>query len=256
VSAPALWRDLRRFTTARVGLGRVGNGLPTAAHLAFQAAHAAARDAVHAALDLDTLAIAAPDVRVVRSACPDRGTYLARPDLGRRLDDADRAALASRPAPGRLAVVVADGLSATAVHRHAARVLAALLPRLDGAGPVVIATQGRVALGDDIGAALQAEAVAVLIGERPGLTTPDSLGIYLTWAPAAERTDAERNCISNIHAGGLAPDAAAEKLLWLIAAMRRLRLTGIDLKDEQPAPALRDRETGLVSGPTTGDREP
>jgi ethanolamine ammonia-lyase small subunit len=256
VSAPALWRDLRRFTTARVGLGRVGNGLPTAAHLAFQAAHAAARDAVHAALDLDTLAIAAPDVRVVRSACPDRAAYLARPDLGRRLDDADRAALASRPAPGRLAVVVADGLSATAVHRHAAAVLAALLPRLDGAGPVVIATQGRVALGDDIGAALQAEAVAVLIGERPGLTTPDSLGIYLTWAPAAGRTDAERNCISNIHAGGLAPDAAAEKLLWLIAAMRRLRLTGIDLKDEQPAPALRDRETGLVSGPTTGDREP
>jgi ethanolamine ammonia-lyase small subunit len=232
---PALWRDLRRFTTARVALGRVGNGLPTAAHLAFQAAHAAARDAVHAALDVPALAaaIGAPDTRIVRSACGDRAGYLVRPDWGRRLAAADRAALAACPTPGRLVLVVCDGLSATAVQRHAPAVIA----RLHHAGPVVIATQGRVALGDDIGSALQAEAVAVLIGERPGLTTPDSLGIYLTWAPKVGRTDAERNCISNIHADGLAPAAAAEKLLWLIGGMRRLRATGVGLKDEQPVTA-------------------
>jgi ethanolamine ammonia-lyase small subunit len=239
MSLPTRWQDLRRFTTARVGLGRVGNGLPTAAHLTFQAAHAAARDAVHAALDVSTLqsAFSAPDQRVVRSACKDRATYLVRPDLGRVLADADRAKLASAPALKRIAIVVCDGLSATAVQRHAPAVLAHLLPALEDAGPVVIATQGRVALGDDIGCALQASAVAVLIGERPGLTTPDSLGIYLTWAPRPGRTDAERNCISNIHAEGLASDAAARKLLWLIAEMRHRRLTGIGLKDEQPLSA-------------------
>jgi ethanolamine ammonia-lyase small subunit len=240
MTAPALWRDLRRYTTARVALGRAGNGLPTAAHLAFQAAHAAARDAVHATLDVDELvgAIASPDIRVVRSACGDRATYLVRPDLGRRLTDVDRAALAAAPAPG-LALLVCDGLSATAVQRHAPVVLTHLLPRLHGPGPVVIAKQGRVALGDDIGAALGAEAVAVFIGERPGLTTPDSLGIYLTWAPRIGRTDAERNCISNIHNSGLAPAAAAEKLLWLVDSMRRLEVTGVALKDEQPAASVR-----------------
>lgn len=236
MTVPAHWRDLRRFTTARVGLGRAGNAVPTAAHLAFQAAHAAARDAVHAALDVPALAglVAWDDIRIVHSTCPDRPTYLLRPDLGRRLDDADRDALAAAPAPGRVALVVCDGLSAVAVQRHAAVLLAHLLPRLGQAGPVVVATQGRVALGDDVGAALKAEAVAVLIGERPGLTTPDSLGVYLTWAPRIGRTDAERNCISNIHGGGLAPQAAAEKLLWLIREMRRLRLSGVGLKDEQP----------------------
>lgn len=232
MTAPALWRDLRRFTTARVALGRAGNGLPTAAHLAFQAAHAAARDAVHAALDAPGLAaaIGAPDTRIVRSECPDRAGYLVRPDWGRRLTEADRATLTASPAPGQLVLVVCDGLSATAVQRHAPAVVAGLQHN----GPVVIATQGRVALGDDIGAAMQAEAVAVLIGERPGLTTPDSLGIYLTWDPRVGRTDAERNCISNIHADGITPVAAAEKLLWLVGAMRRLRATGVRLKDEQP----------------------
>jgi ethanolamine ammonia-lyase small subunit len=246
MTTPALWRDLRRYTTARVALGRAGNGLPTAAHLAFQAAHAAARDAVHAALDVDALAAAihAPDIRVVRSACADRTTYLVRPDLGRRLTETDRAALAAMPAPGQLAMVVCDGLSATAVQRHAPAVLAYLLPRLGTHGPVVIAEQGRVALGDDIGAALGAEAVAVLIGERPGLTTPDSLGIYMTWAPRTGRTDAERNCISNIHDAGLAPAAAAEKLLWLVGAMRRLGVTGIGLKDEQPGAEARVTRDG------------
>jgi ethanolamine ammonia-lyase small subunit len=234
--APALWRNLRRYTPARIALGRAGNAQPTAAHLAFQAAHAAARDAVHAELDIPALtaALAAAGLpsQVVRSACPDRHTYLLRPDLGRRLHDADRAILT--PAPGRLAFVVCDGLSALAVQRHAAPLLAELARAL-GPCPIVIATQGRVALGDEIGAALEAEAVAVLIGERPGLSTPDSLGAYLTWQPRPGRSDAERNCVSNIRPEGLPIPHAAAKLRWLIGEMRRLRLTGIGLKDEQPA---------------------
>jgi ethanolamine ammonia-lyase small subunit len=237
MTTPALWRDLRRFTPARVALGRVGNGMPTAAHLAFQAAHAAARDAVHARLDVPALqAELGMPSHVVRSACPDRPTYLRRPDLGRRLDDSDRAALAARPETGKIVFIVCDGLSARAVQRHAAKLLALL----DVQTPIIIAEQGRVALGDDIGEALEAEAVAVLIGERPGLSTPDSLGVYLTWQPRRGRHDAERNCISNIHAEGLAVPLAAAKLSWLIAEMRRLRLTGVDLKDEQPTLPAQD----------------
>lgn len=234
-SPPSLWGDLRRFTNARVAIGRAGNAVPTAAHLAFQAAHAAARDAVHAALDADALAADLAAVGIashrVATACPDRATYLVRPDLGRHLAESDRVRLqATASSPGRIAILVCDGLSAVAVQRHAAPMVAALA--LDG--PVIIAHQGRVALGDDVGAVLGASAVVVLIGERPGLSTPDSLGAYLTWAPGRGRTDADRNCISNIHANGLSiPDAAA-KLLWLIGEMNRLQLTGVGLKDEQP----------------------
>ncbi len=241
---PTLWRDLRRFTPARVALGRVGNGLPTAAHLEFQAAHAAARDAVHAELNVEQLAAdlatAGLSSTIVHSACPDRRTYLLRPDLGRRLAEGEAARLPRTPG---IAFVVADGLSATAVQRHAAPLLAQVMPALGATGPVVIARQGRVALGDEIGAALGAEAVAVLIGERPGLSTPDSLGLYLTWQPRPGRTDAERNCISNIRPEGLPIPEAAAKLLWLIDAMRRLGLTGVALKDEQPTPAARISES-------------
>jgi len=209
-----------------VALGRVGQGLPTAAHLQFQADHAAARDAVWAELDVPALqsALGRP-VMVVRSAAPDRQSYLLRPDLGRRLHpDA-----ALEPQPGCVAVVIADGLSATAAQRHAA----ALIGELGLDGPIVIATQARVALGDEIGAALQAEAVLVLIGERPGLTSADSLGAYLTWQPRPGRTDAERNCVSNIRPDGLQLAEAALKIRWLLGQMRRLQLTGVDLKDEQ-----------------------
>jgi ethanolamine ammonia-lyase small subunit len=231
---PAAWADLRRFTPARIALGRAGNGLPTAAHLDFQAAHAMARDAVHASLDAAALC---PDLAaagltsiMVRSQAEDRRTYLLRPDLGRRL----RERTAVLPVPGSFLFVVCDGLSATAVQRHAVPLLRHAAPRLAGpVAPIVIAQQGRVALGDDIGEAMGAEAVAVLIGERPGLSAADSLGIYLTWQPRRGRTDAERNCISNIRPEGLPPEAAADKLLWLIGAMRRLRLTGVALKDEQ-----------------------
>lgn len=246
----ARWTDLRRFTPARVALGRAGNGLPTAAHLDFQAAHAAARDAVHAALDVATLqadlsAIGIASI-VVASEASDRRTYLLRPDLGRRLRAEDRATLPS--SPGAMLFVVCDGLSATAVQRHAAPLLAHIDQAILTA-PVVIAQQGRVALGDDIGEAMGAEAVAVLIGERPGLSAADSLGVYLTWQPRRGRTDAERNCISNIRPEGLPPRAAADKLMWLIGEMRRLSLTGIGLKDEQGAisltkpSALADRST-------------
>ena len=230
---PTLWHDLRRFTPARVALGRVGNGLPTVAHLAFQAAHAAARDAVHAELDVDCLvadlAAVGLSSAMIRSACPDRRSFLLRPDLGRRLAEG-ASGLAAGPG---IAFVVCDGLSATAVQRHAAPLLARVMPALGQSGPVAIARQGRVALGDAIAAG--AEAVVVLIGERPGLSSPDSLGVYLTWQPRPGRRDAERNCISNIRPEGLAIPEAAAKLLWLIAAMRRLGLTGIGLKDEQPS---------------------
>jgi ethanolamine ammonia-lyase small subunit len=234
---PALWQDLRRFTDARVALGRAGNGMPTAAHLDFQAAHAAARDAVHAPLDVgalsEALAVSGIESCAVRSTAPDRQTYLLRPDLGRRLDAASLAAM-----PGCFALVVCDGLSAVAVQQHAVPMLAVLIPALRARGltvpPVVIASQGRVALGDDVGAALGAAAVAVLIGERPGLSAADSMGAYLTWQPRPGRTDAERNCISNIRPRGLPPEAAAAKLMWLIDRMFLLGLTGVGLKDEQP----------------------
>ena len=240
MSTPARWIELRRFTRARVALGRAGNGLPTGAHLAFQAAHAAARDAVHATLDVvalrGALAALGIDSVAVRSQAVDRQAYLLRPDLGRRLRVSDRSLLTAQP--GAFAFVVCDGLSATAVAHHAAAVLALAVPALRAqkmvVAPVVVAEQGRVALGDDIGEALGAEAVAVLIGERPGLSAADSLGIYLTWRPRRGRTDAERNCISNVRSEGYPPAAASEKLLWLIGAMRRLRMSGVGLKDEQP----------------------
>jgi ethanolamine ammonia-lyase small subunit len=235
VTAPILWRDLRRYTTARVGLGRVGHGLPTAAHLDFQEAHAQARDAVWSALDAVTLQ-ARIGGTILASAAADRRDYLLRPDRGRRLASGEAAKL--EPLPGCFAIVIADGLCATGVQAQAPAVVAVLAKELQAAGwqvaPPVIATQARVAIGDEIGQALGAAMVAVLIGERPGLSALDSMGIYLTHAPRLGRTDADRNCISNIRPGGLSPGDAAAKLLWLVAAARRLGLTGVGLKDEQP----------------------
>ncbi|MBR0680782.1 ethanolamine ammonia-lyase subunit EutC [Roseomonas eburnea] len=239
MTGPALWRDLRRFTDARVGLGRAGTAQPTSAHLDFQEAHARARDAVWSALDVPALEqalapLGLPVVRV-RSAVPDRRSYLLRPDLGRRLDNA----AAIPRAPGSIAFVVADGLCAMGVQRHAPGVLERLVPALPlPPGPIVIAEQGRVALGDEIGERIGAAAVVVLIGERPGLSATDSLGLYLTWAPRRGRTDAERNCISNIRPGGLSYDEAAAKAAWLLCAARGLGGTGVALKDEMPATAL------------------
>lgn len=232
---------LRRFTTARVALGRAGNALPTEAHLDFAEAHAMARDAVHAVLDVAALAeglrALGLETVVVASRAVDRHTYLVRPDLGRALDEASVTRLARCDPP--LALVIADGLSATAVQHHAVPFLAEALPRLArigiAAGPAVIARHGRVALGDAVGTVLGAEAVAVLIGERPGLSAPDSLGLYLTWNPRPGRTDAERNCISNIRPAGQPYATAAGTFAWLAGEMRRRRLTGVMLKDERPA---------------------
>jgi ethanolamine ammonia-lyase small subunit len=232
------WTELRRHTAARVALGRAGNGLPTAAHLDFQEAHARARDAVWSALDVPALeaALAPLGLPVLRvaSQAGDRRTYLLRPDLGRRLREDDRARLPAME--GAMLFVVADGLCATGVQATAPAVLARAVPLLRGAGvpvaPVVVAEQARVALGDDIGESMDAGMVAVMIGERPGLTATDSLGIYLTLGPRRGRTDAERNCLSNIRPGGMTPEVAAEKLAWLVHAARRLGATGVALKDE------------------------
>ncbi|CAN5257645.1 ethanolamine ammonia-lyase subunit EutC [soil metagenome] len=232
VEPPVLRDRLRDLTQARVLLGRAGQGLPTAALLQFQLDHARARDAVHTGLDLPEFAatIGRPVIEV-RSRAADRGEYLRRPDLGRMLyaDDASKL-----PATGdRLAVVVADGLSATAVHAHAAPLLAALLERLPDwlVAPVVVARQARVALGDAIGAALDVDLALVLIGERPGLSAPDSLGAYLTWKPKPGRRDSERNCVSNIRPPhGLGYQAAAELIARLLRAAWEQRLTGVALK--------------------------
>ncbi|RVT98901.1 ethanolamine ammonia-lyase subunit EutC [Rhodovarius crocodyli] len=228
--------SLRRFTSARVGLGRVGTAQPSGAQLAFNAAHAAARDAVWSLLDTQALVAALPGpVLRVRSQARDRREYLLRPDLGRKLHPEDAAMLAGHAAPGSLVFLVADGLCATGVQAHAPALIRAVAPLLGlPLGPVVVAEQARVALGDAVGEALGAAAVAVLIGERPGLSATDSLGCYLTWAPRIGRTDAERNCISNIRPEGMPPAEAAPKLAWLVRAAMELGETGVALKDESP----------------------
>jgi ethanolamine ammonia-lyase small subunit len=248
------WGNLAERTPARIALGRAGASLPTSEVLRFGLAHARARDAVHAALDVSRavqdIAALGFDVVTAHSAAPDRATYLVRPDLGRRLDPPSQAALqAAAAGPVDLVFAVGDGLSATAVHAHAAALLGAMQPHLLhrrwSVGPVVVARQARVALGDEIGQALQARMVVMLIGERPGLSAPDSLGAYLTFDPRVGRSDAERNCISNIRPAGLPPEVAADKLAWLIGEALRRQRTGVTLKDESglalsggPTPSL------------------
>jgi ethanolamine ammonia-lyase small subunit len=248
------WADLRQHTPARLALGRAGSALPTAELLRFGLAHAMARDAVHQALDLAALQRGLAEDGVasvaVHSAAAHRAAYLLRPDQGRRLRPEDAQRLRALGwAPPRLLVVVADGLSALAVARQARPFLAALraLAQAEGEdlGPVVLAQQARVALGDEVGECLGAQQVLVLIGERPGLSSPDSLGLYLTWQPRVGRHDAERNCISNVRQEGLPFEAAAQRCWWLVNEARRLRLTGVGLKDRSgearlPGPAAAD----------------
>jgi len=246
-----MWAALRPLTAARIGLPRTGASLATPALLDFRLAHARARDAVGATLDADALTaelaqLGATSV-LCRSAATDRRSYLMRPDLGRQLDDESLALLQSSPSPGGLAIVLADGLSAQATQRHALPVLRGLLPLLQAQGwalgPIVLLHHGRVAAGDAVARCLQAEAVLVLIGERPGLSSPDSLGAYLTWAPGAGTSDADRNCVSNIRPEGLAPSAAAAKIAWLLDQMRLQKRSGVALKDdmEQNLPRVPDR---------------
>ncbi len=230
--------SLRRHTAARIGLARAGASLSTAPLLEFQLAHARARDAVQARLDAERLAadcagLGLP-VLTVASAVDDKQQYLMRPDLGRRLAAGAQSILAPYTGAYDVVFVVSDGLSARAVQSHAQPVLAAALPLLQARriAPLVIVRHGRVAVGDAVAAALHADCAVVLIGERPGLSAPDSMGAYLTWAPSARTTDADRNCISNIRPGGIGYDDAAFKLAHLIAAMRERRLSGVRLKDD------------------------
>jgi ethanolamine ammonia-lyase small subunit len=227
-----------------VSLPATGHSIATNEVLNFQLAHAQARDAVHAVLDLSSLAQglqaelpiladASIPVLELQSNAPHRAAYLRQPILGRTLDPDSVAKL--QPASNDLAIIIADGLSALAVERHAIPLLVHLLPRLLDAewkiAPISLVQQGRVAIGDPIGFRLRAKLSLVLIGERPGLSSPDSLGAYLTWHPHPDRTDADRNCLSNIRDRGLPPEAAAGRLLWYLEAARARQITGTSLKE-------------------------
>lgn len=240
---PDPWAFLQAQTTARIARGRAGHSLPTRALLDFQLDHARARDAVYARLDtaqlLTGFGALIPQPLHLRSRAADRSTYLQRPDFGRRLNDESAQTLAAvRSENATLALVVADGLSATAVNRHALPVVTGLVGESQQRGwslaPLGLVEQGRVAIGDEIGHALGAELVVVLIGERPGLSSPDSLGAYLTYRPRPGLTDESRNCVSNIRLAGMAYELAVQKITYLLDEMRSRRLSGVALKDQMP----------------------
>ena len=236
--------ELRRLTPARIALGRTGTSMPTSAQLDFQYAHAQARDAVH--LPFDSAGLSAQLAErgraslLLHSAATDRNSYLQRPDLGRKLSDESAQALRdyalSHPDGVDLAIVVADGLSALAVHRHTLPFLARMEDQIVNDGwsvsPVILVEQGRVAVADEIGELLGAKMVVILIGERPGLSSPDSLGLYFTYNPKVGLTDAYRNCISNVRLEGLSYGMAAHRLLYLMREACRRQLSGVNLKDE------------------------
>ena len=263
------WLELRRLTPARIALGRTGTSLPTSAQLDFQFAHAQARDAVH--LPFDHAGLSAQlnergrETLLLHSAATDRNSYLQRPDLGRKLSDASAQSLRdyaeAHPGGVDLAIVVADGLSALAVHRHTLPFLTRLEEQMSADGwslaPVVLVEQGRVAIGDEIGQLLGAKMVVMLIGERPGLSSPDSLGLYFTYNPKVGLTDAYRNCISNVRLEGLSYGMAAHRLLYLMREACRRQLSGVNLKDEAQVQTL-ESDTGadmkgnfLLDPPTT-----
>jgi ethanolamine ammonia-lyase small subunit len=234
-------KELADFTMARVGLGRAGNALPTRALLEFQLAHARARDAVHypfeAGAMVKEMEAEGWAAVAVRSAARDRAEYLRRPDLGRRLDAESKARLETMRGSFDVAFIVGDGLSALAVDRHAMGVLRAVRARAAwSVGPLVVVERARVAVGDEIGAALGARLTVMLIGERPGLSSPDSLGIYLTWSPRPGRTDAERNCISNVRAEGLSAGAAAELLAMMMEQALTRQVSGVQLRIDHRLP--------------------
>tara|TARA_R110002049_G_scaffold160715_5_gene325755 strand:- start:1276 stop:2112 length:837 start_codon:yes stop_codon:yes gene_type:complete len=241
------WERLNAFTDARIGLGRAGVSLPTSKLLAFQLAHAQAQDAVHCPLDVETLSteltqalnFSEPPLRL-HSHAQDRAMYLQRPDYGRRLNDESREHLQQAAASQQrydLAIVVIDGLSALAVQQNSAPFLSTLYQMLSSdtadwqLAPLTIVEQGRVAIGDEIGGLLNAGAVLVMIGERPGLSSPDSLGLYMTWAPEPGLKDDRRNCISNVRPAGLQIEEAARRFFLLLKEARQLKLSGVKLKD-------------------------
>jgi ethanolamine ammonia-lyase small subunit len=250
------WQALRQFTAARIALGRAGVSQPTSAQLDFQLAHAQARDAVHRELDaaalaaqLATLPGLAPAL-LLHSAAPDRATYLQRPDWGRQLDAPSREKLAGAAQGYDLAFVIADGLSALAIEQNVVPFLSVLVERLQKdhwtfAVPAIV-SQGRVAVGDEVAQLMQARAVVVLVGERPGLSSPDSMGLYLTWAPQVGLTDAARNCISNVRPAGMAYADAAHTLHYLLSEARRRGLSGVALKDDTEAAPSLEGEPGKM----------
>ncbi|WP_226501053.1 ethanolamine ammonia-lyase subunit EutC [Pseudomonas sp. MWU16-30322] len=254
------WLELRRLTPARIALGRTGTSLPTSSQLDFQFAHAQARDAVH--LPFDHAGLSAQlrergrESLLLHSAATDRNSYLQRPDLGRKLSDASAQTLrdyaAAHPGGVDLAIVVADGLSALAVHRHTLPFLGRLEEQMAGDGwsvaPVVLVEQGRVAVGDEIGQLLGAKMLVMLIGERPGLSSPDSLGLYFTYNPKIGLTDAYRNCISNVRLEGLSYGMAAHRLLYLMREACRRQLSGVNLKDEAQVQTLESDAGADIKG--------
>jgi len=254
------WLELRRLTPARIALGRTGTSLPTSAQLDFQFAHAQARDAVH--LPFDHAGLSAQlsergrDSLLLHSAATDRNSYLQRPDLGRKLSDASAQTLRdyaqANPGGVDLAIVVADGLSALAVHRHTLPFLTRLEEQMSADGwsiaPVVLVEQGRVAIGDEIGQLLGAKMLVMLIGERPGLSSPDSLGLYFTYNPKVGLTDAYRNCISNVRLEGLSYGMAAHRLLYLMREACRRQLSGVNLKDEAQVQTLESDTSADMKG--------
>ncbi|MCY1412246.1 Ethanolamine ammonia-lyase light chain [compost metagenome] len=257
---PNPWLELRRLTPARIALGRTGTSLPTRAQLDFQYAHAQARDAVHLPFDHTGLREQLSDCGraslLLHSAAPNRDSYLQRPDLGRQLhpDSARQLRDYAHANPGGvdLAIVIADGLSALAVHRHAVPLIMRLeeQAQMDGwsLSPVILVEQGRVAVADEIGERLGARMVVILIGERPGLSSPDSLGLYFTYNPKVGLTDAYRNCISNIRLEGLSYGMAAHRLLYLMREACRRQLSGVNLKDEAQVPQLDSEENPANKG--------
>jgi ethanolamine ammonia-lyase small subunit len=254
------WLDLRRLTPARIALGRTGTSIPTSAQLDFQAAHAQARDAVHLPFEhapiIDSLTAKGRETLLLHSAAVDRDAYLQRPDLGRKLDDASVQTLTeyaqAHPGGVDLAVVVADGLSSLAVHRHTLPFLERMEEQASAEGwtlsPVVLVEQGRVAVADDIAQRLGAKMVVILIGERPGLSSPDSLGLYFTYAPKVGLTDASRNCISNVRLEGLSYGMAAHRLLYLMREACRRQLSGVSLKDEAELQTIESDEPLKTAG--------
>lgn len=254
------WLELRRLTPARIALGRTGTSLPTQAQLDFQYAHAQARDAVHLAFDHQgiraQLTERGRESLLLHSAAADRHSYLQRPDLGRRLDEASAQILddyaAAHPGGVDLAIVVADGLSALAVHRHTLPVLARLEEQIAADGwsvsPVILVEQGRVAVADEVAQRLGAKMSVILIGERPGLSSPDSLGLYFTYNPKVGLTDAYRNCISNVRLEGLSYGMAAHRLIYLMREACRRQLSGVNLKDEAQVQTLDSENTADMKG--------
>jgi ethanolamine ammonia-lyase small subunit len=254
------WLELRRLTPARIALGRTGTSIPTNAQLDFQFAHAQARDAVHLPFDhgglSSQLAERGRDSLLLHSAAADRHLYLQRPDLGRRLSDESAQQLRdyadANPGGVDLAVVVADGLSALAVHKHTMPFLTRMEEQTHAEGwslsPVILVEQGRVAVADEIGQLLGAKMTVILIGERPGLSSPDSLGLYFTYNPKVGLTDAYRNCISNVRLEGLSYGMAAHRLLYLMKEACRRQLSGVNLKDEAQVQTIESDNPDLMKG--------